>query len=76
MNSILSIIGDENKDKVLVIKDPPQDVIDELKRTYNQHTYPFIFVGNKFVGGFPDIHKNYSMVEKELQHQFNFQPNF
>lgn len=76
MNSILAIIGDENEDKVLVIKDPPQDVVDNLKEKYNHHTYPFIFVGDKFVGGFTDIERKASMVEEKLQKQFNFEQTF
>ena len=76
MNAILAIIGDENADKINVINDPPQAHVDVLKLRHNHYTYPFIFVGDKFVGGFDGIVSNSDMIEAELDKQFNFEPMF
>lgn len=76
MNVILSMIGEENEDKILVIKDPPQETVNKLKEKHDHHTYPFVFVGKKFVGGFTDLMRQASMVEDELQKQFDFEPEF
>jgi len=67
------LVGNDN---VSIINNPPHDVIDDLKRKHGHNTYPFIFVGNKFIGGYSDMIKNDVVVISELEKQFGFEVDF
>ena len=68
---------DDNQGHVLVVKDPPQVVVDELKATYQHFTYPFIFIGNdEFIGGYTDLVAKTVFIIKRLRDRFGYEADF
>lgn len=59
-----------------VIKNPEQSVVDELKATHDHHTYPFVFVGTEFIGGYSALVEDYVKVVYSLKKQFGFEIEF
>jgi glutaredoxin len=56
-------------------KNPPQQVVNTLKETTGQTTYPFIFCGNTFVGGYDKL-ANYDNVSTILENEFDYCVDF
>lgn len=44
-----------NSTTFVIHDNPQQDVVDDFKRKYNHHTYPFVFADDKFVGGYSEL---------------------
>lgn len=76
VDMILDLVGGENVDRVHVIKNPAAEIVSGLKDRYNHRTYPFIFVGDVFIGGYTDLIIKMGIVERELNQKFGFQVDF
>lgn len=47
---------------VEVINNPPTDVVEQLKKSTGQNTFPFIFFDGEFIGGFDQLKKPKTIV--------------
>ena len=46
-------------DEVFVYEEPTIEEVEDLKERTNQRTFPFIFFGDTFIGGFSDLEYKY-----------------
>lgn len=56
-------------------KDPPQNVVDKLKESTGQTTYPFIYCGDTFIGGYNELN-DYHRTTEILKIEYEFDPDF
>lgn len=52
-----------------IINNPSEFVVSGLKETYNHNTYPFIFLGNEFIGGYSDLVKDEEAIQTKYDEQ-------
>jgi glutaredoxin len=67
------LVGDGG---VTIINNPDKALVEELKATHNHHTYPYVFVGKTFIGGYTNLTEDYVKVISLLKDQFNFDVEF
>ena len=56
-------------------KNPPQHIVNELKETTGQKTYPFIYCGKTFIGGYSEL-SDYNKTTQVLQSEYDIEPEF
>jgi glutaredoxin 3 len=49
-----NLLTEEGK-QFTTVNNPPQEIVDKLKHDTGHKTYPFIYHGKKFIGGFTDL---------------------
>jgi glutaredoxin len=53
-------------------KNPPPDVVAKLKESTGHKTYPFIFCGDTFLGGYNEMKKDILTVILVMKHEYDF----
>lgn len=53
------------------IRDPPIHLIEELKRRTDQTTYPFVFLGDEFIGGYHEVVRNFPNLCEKIRNDFD-----
>lgn len=66
---IEEFFGDGTREYV-EFRNPPKVVVEQLKKSTGQNTYPFIYCGDTFIGGYSELN-NYFKITKLLDEQFN-----
>lgn len=56
-------------------KNPPQHVVDKLKESTGQKTYPFIYCGDTFIGGYTELN-DYFKISQLLENKYNIINDF
>lgn len=56
-------------------KNPSKHVVDKLKEDTGHTTYPFIYCGNTFIGGYTDL-CDYVNISKILKKEFDYEEQF
>lgn len=54
---------------------PPTQVVEKLKETTGQMTYPFIYCGDTFIGGYQELSDHYRTLNI-LKSEFGYEPDF
>ena len=65
----------DNTRYYIEFKNPPQHVVDELKETTGQKTYPFIYCGKTFIGGYSEL-CDYNKTTQALKSEYFIEPEF
>lgn len=61
--------------KYIEFKNPPFSTVDQLKLVTKQRTYPYIFCGSTFIGGYNEL-SNYINTTQILHKEFGIEPDF
>jgi glutaredoxin-related protein len=61
----MELLNDEPSE-LLIIKDAHVTTITALKETHKHYTYPFIFLDNKFLGGYDKLREHFFRVSTLL----------
>lgn len=57
------------------VRDPPVKVVEELKASTGHKTYPFIFCGDTFIGGYTEL-IDYQRTSQILKDECNYEQVF